>query len=82
MNLKSYKASACVRLSLLAMTCFLAACQQMSTTRTAAIETDTSIVLDLCEHAWKPQTYSSRDTEQTQLEARANNAAREAYCRG
>ena len=37
---------------------------------------------DLCERAWKPVTYSSRDTQETQLQARQNNAAYDSYCKG
>ena len=36
---------------------------------------------DLCRRAWRPQTYSSRDTPETVTEVQANNAARDAYCR-
>jgi hypothetical protein len=62
---------------LLAMTFSLAGCLSTSTTRTDA--TEAAIVADVC-RAWPVVTYSSRDTEQTQTEARANNAARDAYC--
>jgi hypothetical protein len=55
----------------------LGGCQSILPTNTAA--TETSIAADTC-RAWKPVTYSSRDSEQTQVEARANNAARESYC--
>lgn len=37
---------------------------------------------DLCERAWKPVTYSSQDTPETQLQARQNNAAYDSYCKG
>ena len=37
---------------------------------------------DLCERAWKPVTYSNRDTQETQLQARQNNAAYDSYCEG
>lgn len=55
----------------------LAACQSLQKTNTAA--TEAQIAADVC-RAWRPVTYSSRDTEQTRTEARANNAARDAYC--
>ena len=66
---------------LLAMLFSTAACQQIPTTRTVAIEADTMIAEDICD-VWLPVSYSSRDTDETQLEARANNAARDAYCGG
>jgi starvation-inducible outer membrane lipoprotein len=67
----------------LAMTLLLAACSQTPKTLTGA--TDDAALLaavtrQLCAKAWRPVTYSSRDTEQTQREARANNAARDEYC--
>lgn len=62
---------------LLATTFFLAACSQTLTTQTVA--TDKIIAADVC-RAWPRTTYSSRDTEQSQREAQANNAARSAYC--
>lgn len=77
-----------MRLPLLGMMFFLAGCSPTTTTLTAAtnlignsqaMQTDTRLAADAC-RAWKPVTYSSRDTGQTQLEARASNAAREAYC--
>jgi hypothetical protein len=63
--------------SLLGMMCLLAGRQSILPTNTAA--TEKSIAADTC-RAWRPVTYSSRDTEQTKLQARANNAARDAYC--
>lgn len=48
------------------------------TFRTSIGETDAAIVQRVCT-AWLPVTYSSRDTEQTKIEAKANNAAREAF---
>ena len=57
----------------------LAGCQTIQPTRTAA--TDQRIAADVCK-AWTPVTYSRRDTPETQTEARANNAARAAYCKG
>jgi hypothetical protein len=64
-------------LFVLAVMFWLAGCSSTLTTRT--VETETAIVADVC-RAWLPITYSSRDTDQTQLEVRAGNAAREAYC--
>lgn len=78
MSWKTPIASASTALSLLATTFFLAGCSPTLTTRTAA--TEAAIAADVC-RAWQPVTYSSRDTEQTQLEVRATNAARAAYCR-
>lgn len=66
--------------SMLATTCFLAGCSQTSTTLIAG--TEARIVSDTCRRAWRPISWSSRDTEQTQIEVRAGNAARKAYCRG
>lgn len=61
----------------------LAACQSIQSTLTGGTDTAekavASIAADVC-RAWRPVTYSSRDTEQTQTEARANNAAQERYC--
>lgn len=48
--------------------------------QTAAAQANDANRADLCKRGWLPQTYSSRDTEQTQAEARANNAARAAFC--
>lgn len=79
MNWKNYRASVSTVLPLLAMTLYLAACQLQTTTRTAA--TDAAIAADVC-RVWQPTTYSSRDTAETQLGNRANNAARDAYCTG
>lgn len=79
MKSSSFKMVGLLGLKLLVMTCFLAGCQLTPATQTAAIEIDRNVVESVCE-TWKTVTYSSRDTEQTQLEARANNAAREAYC--
>lgn len=70
--------SASIGLWMLAMTSCLAGCQLIPPTRTAA--TETAIVSQVC-RAWVPITYSSKDTAQTVLEVRANNAAREAYCK-
>jgi uncharacterized lipoprotein YajG len=77
MNWKSSTASGSAALLMLATTSFLAGCSPTSSTLT--VETESAIAADVCQ-AWQPVTYSSRDTEQTQLQARANNAARAAYC--
>jgi len=80
MKSKSFMAAAFVLPPLLVMTFLLAGCQSIPTIPTGAIETEAAMVADLCEHAWRPVTWSSRDTEQTQTEARAANAARATYC--
>lgn len=67
-------------LLLLATTFCLAGCQSSLTTQTDAIER--RIVDDTCKRAWLVTTYSSRDTSETQLGNRANNARRDAYCKG
>jgi hypothetical protein len=75
-------ANAWMRLLLLAMLCVLAGCSPTLTTLTGgtdAAKTEQSIAADAC-RAWKPVTYSSRDTPETQLGNRASNAARESYC--
>ena len=79
MSSSSFKASALRTLLLLGMTSCLAGCLSLQTTPTAAIDADKAIAAEVCS-VWVPVTYSSRDTEQTRLEARANNAARDAYC--
>ena len=56
----------------LAMMFSLAACSQTTRTRTAV--TDPACI------AWAQTTYSSRDTDETQRQARANNEARAVYC--
>ena len=57
------------------VTTFLAAgCSQTTTTHTGATEAACL--------AWHPVTYSSRDTPETQDQARANNAAWQKYCEG
>lgn len=71
-RLKFYKAIACGALLTL-----VTACSPTLTTRTA--ETDRAVAAGVCS-VWLPVTYSSRDTDQTQDEVRANNAARDAYC--
>lgn len=82
MNWKDFMASAWMLPLLLAMMCVLAACSPTLTTLTGGTDApaaEASISADVC-RAWKPVTYSSRDTGQTQLEARANNAGRDSYC--
>lgn len=67
-------------LSLPVMLLSLGGCQTILG-RTLTEGTSAAVVTDVC-RAWRPVTYSSRDTAQTQTEARANNAAREAFgCR-
>lgn len=72
------------------MTFFLGGClptlktpisETSEATKDRAEELEAEIVRELCTKAWLPTDYSSRDTEKTQLGNRANNAAREAYCR-
>ena len=83
MNWKSFMASAWTLPSLLAMTCLLVACQSIPKTliggTDSAAKASSSIAADVC-RAWHPVTYSSRDTDQTKVDARANNAARDSYC--
>lgn len=79
MSSSSCKASVSRMLLTLGMTSFLAGCSPTLGTPTAATEADTAAAAGVC-RVWTPVTYSNRDTEQTQLEARANNAARKAYC--
>jgi hypothetical protein len=44
------------------------------------IRSDASeIVGEVC-RVWKPRTYSSRDTQESQLEIRRNNVSRDAFC--
>ena len=78
MTWRTFIKSAWILPLLLATMCFLAGCQSIQTTHTA--ETERDIVAAVC-WAWKPVTYSSRDTPETQLQARANNSAHDAYCR-
>lgn len=79
MSSTSFKASALKLLALLVMTSSLGGCLHLQTTPTAAIEADKAIAAKVCS-VWLPTTYSSRDTEVTQLGNRANNAARDGYC--
>lgn len=82
----SFKTRGLTLLLALAMTSCLAGCLSLQTTptgeieaRAAAIAADKAIAAKVCAE-WVAVTYSSRDTEQTRLEVRANNAARDAYC--
>jgi len=95
-NLGALTRRASTPLLLLVMTCLLAGCSQTSATRTdatdwtavtgwlrgtsAAERADAANRADLCKRGWRPVTYSSRDTEQTQLEVRAVNSARATFC--
>lgn len=79
MSSSSSKASALKLLGMLVMMSCLAGCSQTLTTPTAAIEADKAVAAGVCS-VWVPVTYVSTDDAQTQLEARANNAARDAYC--
>lgn len=79
MSSSSFKANGLKLLLVLGVTSFLGGCLSLNTTRTSAIEADKAIAAEVC-RVWVPVTYSSRDTEQTRLEARANNAARDEYC--
>lgn len=79
MSSRAFKTRGLNALKLLAMTCLVAGCVPTLTTQTAAIEADRVTAAQVCK-VWVPITYSSRDTEQTQTEVRANNAARKAYC--
>ena len=82
--------SAFVRPLLLVMTLSLGACSQTLMTPTSGIDSTTAkqaaeaavnaLVEDTCRDAWLPTTYSSRDTPETQLGNRANNASRDGWC--
>ena len=56
------------------LTFCLAGCLPTLTTQ----HVETEVVTDVCK-AWTVDTYSSHDTERSQLEARAHNAARKAF---
>lgn len=73
-----FKVGALVLLPMLVTGCLTVPTGPIRPTQTAEI--DQAVTQGVC-GVWKAVTYSSRDTEQTQLEARANNAARDAYCR-
>lgn len=77
MSWKTCTARASIAPLLLATMLFPAGCSPTTTTLTAG--TEATVAADVC-RVWLPLTYSSRDTELTQTEARANNAARDAYC--
>lgn len=84
MSYWSCKASAFAVLALFTMTSSLAGCQSilqtLGTGTTGQAEVvDQAVVADVCS-AWPNVSYSGADTEQTQREARANNAARAEYC--
>ena len=82
MNSRTCTGRGSTLLSMLAMTFLLVGCQAIPMTLTGGTEAakaDAEIAADVC-RAGKPVTYSSRDTPETQLQARANNAARTAYC--
>ena len=73
-------------LLLLPMTFVLAGCQSTTETLIGGTEkrsadAEQAIADDVC-RAWPVTPYSSRDTPETQTGNRANNAARDAYCRG
>ena len=78
MSSRGWLRSAWSPLCLLGLTCSLAGCLETRATRIAA--TDKRAAVAVCS-AWLPTTYSSRDTPETQLGVRANNAARAAYCK-
>lgn len=60
----------CLKPLMLGLVLTVASCTTTSTTGTPAV----------CS-VWQPITYSaSKDTDETQQQVRANNAAREAYC--
>lgn len=77
MKSRTHTGGALTLLLMLGSASLLASCQSLQKTNTAA--TETRIAANVC-RAWRAVTYSSRDTDQTRLEARANNAARDAYC--
>lgn len=78
MNSKPFTQSVWKKPLVLVMALLLAGCLPTTTTRIAA--TESKIVTGVCK-VWVPVTYSSRDTLETQLEVRANNAARDTYCK-
>lgn len=49
----------------------------LQTTRTAGTDLTVSII---CKTEWRPQSYSTRDTVETQREAIGGNASRRAIC--
>lgn len=70
-------ATVSVKLLMLATMFLLVGCQSIQRTPTAGI--DKKLVQQTCT-VWLPITYSGFDTAETQLNVRANNAARDAYC--
>lgn len=86
MSSRSLKASVYAGPLMLATMFSVAACQSILPTPTAgteerAAEAEAALARHICQEAWLPTTYSSRDTPETQLGNRANNAARDAFCR-
>ena len=80
MKSTSCKAGGFVLPLLLGMMFLVVGCSQTLSTQIGEI--DRSIAAGVCK-AFPAITYSSRDTERTQLEVRAHNAARVAYgCEG
>lgn len=60
---------------------FLTACQTPTTAQRADL-TSQAIVAKVCEE-WRAQSYDSElDTPTTTTEAKSNNRAREAFCKG
>lgn len=80
MRWKSLMTSASIVLLMLAMVSLLAGCETIQPTHTTV--TESRIAAGVC-RVWQPVTYSnSRDTAETILQVRANNAARDTYCMG
>lgn len=79
MNSKHFRVNVFVLPPLLGTMLLLAACLSNQKTLTAATS-DVSITAGVCS-VWKNVSYSSKDTDQTRLEVRSNNAARAAYCK-
>lgn len=82
MSFKSNTRSAWTQPLLLATMFCLVGCGTLQgiSTRTSATEALEPNIADLCRRAWVPVTYSGKDTDQTQLEVKAINAARATYC--
>lgn len=78
MKSRSFTASAFVRLPALAMTLCLAGCPSIQPTLTSGT-TEAAIAADVCSE-WVGIPY--KRTDWNQINVRANNAARDAYCRG
>lgn len=81
---RSSIASALMLLSPLVTISVLAGCQSIpmiQTTGTRAAEAEATLAADVC-RAWPVTPYSSsKDTPETVVGNRANNAARAAYCK-